>query len=186
MGSEMWRRDRGQLAGATQKETDGDYDYFYVYVFEDGQATLKNIAVKVDGRMGFNYVHRIQLYEASCLDWYSYPTYTAVPNIPEPDDEEETPPEVEEPDIAEPEPEEPEEPSEPAKPILEFSCFYINNSLSIGYDREGGGMILWTGETEFEGLGEIIALSALAGATLIGGSAAFITLKIKARRNKDA
>ena len=30
-----------------------------------------------------------------------------------------------------------------------------------------------------------IALSALAGATLIGGSAAFITLKIKARREEN-
>ena len=51
---------------------------------------------------------------------------------------------------------------------MEEDCFEINN-----------------GKTEFVGLGAIIALSALAGATLIGGSAAFITLKIKARREEN-
>ncbi|MDE7167920.1 MAG: PrsW family intramembrane metalloprotease [Clostridia bacterium] len=173
----------GQLAGATQRETDGDCNYFYVYAFEDGQPILENIAVKVKGVKGLHYVHLIQVFEDAYFDWFNYPRYTAVPDIP---DEEEAPPEVEEPDITEPEPTEPEEPSEPKKPILEFSYFYMNNSLSIGYDRENKEIFLWTGKTEFEGLGSIIALSTLAGATLIGGSAAFITLKIKARRNKDA
>ena len=50
---------------------------------------------------------------------------------------------------------------------------------------EGGCFEINNGKTEFVGLGAIIALSALAGATLIGGSAAFITLKIKARREEN-
>lgn len=178
----------GKTKGATQKVVDEEskYEYFYVYVFnEEDLPTLQSIGVKLES--GLYYLRQIVIFEDHYYTYYGYPSYyePVDDNIEQEivDDneneegdgeggEEEEPP-VEEPPVEEP------------KPIKVISFFNIKG-VNCNYSIEEGSFEIYTGKTEFIGTGAIIALSALAGATLIGGSAAFIALKIKARRNKDA
>ncbi len=173
----------GKPKGVTKKfgcEDEGEYEYFYVYYFDEQDLPhLQSVGVKVDNKL--YYLNQIVVYEDYYYDYQGYPTnYRPVDDSSwgVVDDEDEPPTDPEE-------PEEPEEPVEEPKPIKVVSFFNVK-SVNYSYSMEEGYYKIFTGETEFKGLGAIIALSVLAGATLIGGSAAFITLKIKARRNKDA
>ncbi len=171
----------GKRLGATQKVVEGDGEYFYVYYFDEQDLPhLQSVGAKVDDRLC--YLSQVIIYEGYYFNYYGYPSnYRPVDDSSWDvgDDGEEPPTEPEDPE----EPDQP--PEEEPKPVKVVSFFNVK-SLNHGYSIEEGCYVIYTGETEFQGLGAIIALSVLAGATLIGGSAAFITLKIKARRNKDA
>lgn len=194
----------GERLYATQKvgaEAEGEYDYFYVYSFSDGVPELRNIGVKVENSICYCRVFLI--YDNNYLIGGGNPAvYDPIrdglkdeteggeeegePSEGEGDGEESAPPDgepSEEPDV----PEYPEEPEEPA-PVPEPNeviSFYNIVSKSCGYSVEEGCFIIYTGETVFEGLASVIALAALSGASLLGGTVAFITLKIKSRRSID-
>lgn len=165
----------GNLLGATQKVVDEEtgYEYFYVYTFDNKDKTpvLQSVGVKLEGELF--YLRQIVVFEDYYYTYYGYPTdYPPVSFEDENEDGGE-------------EGGEEEEPAEESKPVKVVSFFNIEGA-NCGYSLEEGCFEINNGKTEFVGLAGIIALSALAGATLIGGSAAFITLKIKARREENA
>ncbi|MDE6667760.1 MAG: PrsW family intramembrane metalloprotease [Clostridia bacterium] len=174
----------GTRKGATQKVVDAEYEYFYIYYFDDeGLPVLESVGVNLDGRL--KYCNHFEIYEDYYFIYYGYPLNyrpvdesfkQEVTDDSEEDGEEEQPAETEEPS---------EPPVEEPKPVKVVSFFNVN-SQSYSYSVDEGCFLIPTSKTEFEGQNEIIALGALAGATLIGGSAAFITLKLKARRKKNA
>ncbi len=175
----------GVRRGATQKVSDGEYDYFYVYAFgEDETPVLTNLAVKVDNDL--HYLNRFLIYEDYSLINYGYPSnYRPIDDSlwGEGDDNGEEGDDGEEPPVEEPPTEEP--PVEEVKPLKVVSFFNIS-SARCKYSLEEGCFEVATDDKEFVGLGSVISLAALFGTTLIGGGAAFITLKIKARRKEDA
>lgn len=165
----------GNVLGATQKVVDEEtgYEYFYVYTFDNKDKTpvLQSVGVKLEGELF--YLRQIVVFEDYYYTYYGYPTdYPPVSFEDENEDGGE-------------EGGEEEEPAEEPKPVKVVSFFNIEGA-NCGYSLEEGCFEINNGKTEFVGLAGIIALSALAGATLIGGSAAFITLKIKARREENA
>lgn len=168
----------GNLLGATQKVVDEEtgYEYFYVYTFDkDKTPVLQSVGVKYEGELF--YLRQIVVFEDYYYTFYGYPTdYPPVSFEDETEDGGE--------DGGEEGGEE-EEPAEEPKPVKVVSFFNIEGA-NCAYSLEEGCFEINNGKTEFVGLAAIIALSALAGATLIGGSAAFITLKIKARREENA
>lgn len=165
----------GNLLGATQKVVDEEtgYEYFYVYTFDNKEKApvLQSVGVKYEGELF--YLRQIVVFEDYYYTYYGYPTdYPPVSFDDENDDGGE-------------EGGEEEEPAEEPKPVKVVSFFNIEGA-NCAYSLEERCFEINNGKTEFVGLAAIIALSALAGATLIGGSAAFITLKIKARREENA
>ena len=166
----------GVLRGATQKVVDDEsgYEYFYVYKFEnkDKIPVLQSVGVRLEK---LYYLRQMVVFEDHYYTYYGYP-----PEYPPVDESLWNENDGNE-DDGNGDGEEPEETPKPLKVINFFNILDAN----CGYSMEGGCFEINNGKTEFVGLGAIIALSALAGATLIGGSAAFITLKIKARREEN-
>lgn len=168
----------GKRKGATQKVVDEEngYEYFYVYIFDKEETPeLQSVGVNIEGDL--YYLRQIVIFDDDYYIYSGYPSaYEPVDGIFGEENSggggEEDPP-VE------------EEPVEEPKPVKVLE-FFVLDCKAYNYSLEEGCFLIPTVETEFAGLGGIIALSTLAGATLICGSAAFITLKIKARRNEDA
>ncbi|MDE7082094.1 MAG: PrsW family intramembrane metalloprotease [Clostridia bacterium] len=164
----------GNLLGATQKVEGGEdgYDYFYVYYFGGEETELESVGVRVGGELC--YCSRFEIYEDYYFASSGRPYYYAPVDDTVDDEGAEDAPE-----------EAPEEPTETPAPVKVVRFFNVG-SIICGYSFDGGYFSADTGETEFIGLGGIIALSVLSGVTVIGGSAAYITLKIKARRKENA
>jgi len=161
----------GKRLGATQKVKEGEYDYFYVYKFDgNGTSALESVGVRVNDSLC--YLRQFIIFEDMYYSYYGYPdSYEPVDGslwgVEEGDDQ---PPEAEQPE---------------EKPVKVVSFFNVNG-VSCSYSVEEKCYLVGTGETEFAGLAGIIALSVLSGVTVIGGSATYITLKIKARRQENA
>jgi len=164
----------GNRVGATQKVQEGEQDYFYVYKFDgDGTSALVSIGAKVNDNLC--YLRQFVFFEDRYYAYYYNPdSYEPVDDSLWGVEEGDGNGEVEPPE------EQPEE-----KPVKVVSFFNVN-AVSCNYSMEEKCYLVDTGETEFAGLAGIIALSVLSGVTLIGGCAAYITLKIKARRQENA
>ncbi len=161
----------GKRLGATQKVGEsGEQEYFYVYTFdENGAPALVSVGAKVNDNL--SYLRKFVFFEDRCYTYYCEPDgYEPVDDslwgVEDGDGNG---------DIEQPE----------EKPVKVVSFFNVNGS-SCSYSMEEKCYLVDTGETEFAGLAGIIALSVLSGATLIGGCAAYITFKIKARRQENA
>ncbi len=156
------------------------------------QKTLTNIAAVVEGELYYSNIFIIfeDFYYAvggttPNVGWVDLSPFLDG-NIAEPDDPE-TPEEPEEPE--EPEaPETPEEPEESLVPIEVFCLYYINSdeTVNFGYDTEAREFFVVTAEETYKGLAGQIAVYVLSALVAVGGAGAFITLKIKARRYKNA
>lgn len=170
----------GNRRGAAQKvggEAEGEPEYYYVYVFDEkGTPALESVGVKVDNRL--IYCRQFIIFEDYYLINVGYPSnYNPVDDVFK---EEITDDGEEEEDGDE------EEPAFEIPLPLKTVSFFNVERVNCGYLLKEGCFTVDNGKTEKYGVEKLIAVSALAGATLIGGSAAYITLKIKARRNKNA
>lgn len=176
--------EKGEKVSAAQEEKNGEYDYYYVYVFDGEEIELESIGVRIDGRV--YYCRRFVIYETNYFSDGGAPTrYNPVSDeITEEivDDGAEENPEPDGGGTGEVTPEEPEEPVAP-QPLKVVSYFNISGK-ACSYSVDGGYFYVYSDETEFAGLPAVIALGVLSGVTLIGGSAAFISLKFKSGRNK--
>lgn len=177
---------------AVQEVDIGDYTYYYGYVFDEDAATLCGIEVIADGSIyHFVTVTVYGNYTVTCD--YTMPKVDLVekPNPDsgdtdgdeleeEPSDDEETQPEY-------PTDDEETEIEEPEEIIDVVQFFLVNYSAGYGYYYDFDANCFAVNMYELQNYSAArIAVAVLAGLIAAGGTAVFITLKIKARRYENA
>lgn len=174
---------QGSPAYAVQEVEQDGYFYYYFYTFSEGEAALDGIGVVVDYKI--YYCRRIERYADFMAQSVFYPPNASWVVLPvDPDDIEV---------VEDEEPSDEEEPSEgeevePLEPEEAFDCFFVNTQNFAGYyyDFDKGCYVVSTYEIVTASRAGQIAVYVLSGLIFAGGTAAYITLKIKARRNKYA
>ena len=161
----------GELKIAAQRETEGELIFYYVYEMTEEKFELKSIGLKREGEP-IAYCRRMVIYEDHYFVNYGYPpTYEPITDIIEIEIEDDIqPPEDETGDV------------EIVLPVpKEVVSYFPINTEAERVSYSDGKFTVSIKETYLNCLGGLVAVSTVAGATLIGCAAAIITLKIKSR-----
>lgn len=172
------------LKTAVQKQTVGEYEYYYFYTFIEETSVLTNIGLIYDNNI--YYCARIIIINDTRLDvLYGYPSYQDWITLPEVetvinDDENEEDGDYEE------RTEDGDGVNEEETVTGVISYFPIKGGANnFAFDRESGNFTLTVSDNIYHGIKGKIAVCALAGIFFAGGAAAYITLKLKARRYEN-